>query len=76
MKVKHYATGRNYGAEQVLVITYNPIPHDADMLNLYQVQFTDDSRGISGTVDIFGMDLDDMHIGKAVLEQYDAGAYR
>lgn len=77
MKTIQYETGRDYGAPQVLEITFAPIdPYDFDAgTELFPVEFVDAVRGISGAVKVFGSDANENRIGRAVLAEYDAGRY-
>ena len=69
----NYETGRDYGAAQVLEITFNSAADDfADV----SAHFVDAVRGISGTVTIFGYQANPQNVGAAVLREYDAGRYQ
>ena len=72
METIKYATGRDYGMPQVLEIHFTPT--DDCMVDV-PATFTDASRGISGTVKVFGFCANRQDIGKAVLAEYDAGRY-
>ena len=54
MKTVTYETGRDYGAPQILEIT---APAEFEEYKLVSVDFYDDVRGISGTVQILGFDV-------------------
>jgi hypothetical protein len=75
-----FNTGRDYGAPQVLEITYIAPTHiddfDVSALDLMTAHFTDAARGISGQVSIFVKDATAVKIGSAVLAEYDAGNYQ
>ena len=75
-----FNTGRDYGAPQVLEITYIAPTHinefDNAALDLMTAHFTDAARGISGQVSIFVKDATAVKIGSAVLAEYDAGNYQ
>ena len=71
MQITH-KTGRNYGAAQVLDITFTPTD---DMLADVPAAFVDAARGIIGTVTVFGLEANARDIGAAVLREYDAGRY-
>lgn len=78
MKTVKYETGRDYGAPQVLEITFPAVttdPIDAVFVSVTAI-FTDAVRGISGTVTVFGNDANEASIGRAVLAEYDAGRYQ
>jgi hypothetical protein len=78
MQTATYETGRDYGAPQVLEITYPAIDVLADMesgMKFHSVQFSDSVRAISGEVQISGYDCNFFRIGRAVLAEYDAGRY-
>ena len=68
----NYKTGRDYGALQVLAITFEPTD---DMMADVPATFVDAARGIAGRVVVFGMDSTPNRIGAAVLREYDAGRY-
>jgi hypothetical protein len=69
-----YTTGRNYGTPQVLEITApDNLTND---LQLVEVHFSDDARGISGTVEILDIQAKPERIGREVLAEYDAGNYK
>jgi len=68
-----YSTGRNYGATQVLDITF--LPSDDDWADV-SVSFTDTARGISGVVQLMGLETTPRDVGAAVLREYDAGRYQ
>lgn len=72
-----YITGRDYGAPQVLEISYSaPLqPADNFDFDLIPASFVDAVRGISGQVNIFPHDATPAKIGRAVLAEYDAGRY-
>jgi hypothetical protein len=77
MQTAMYETGRDYGAPQVLEITY-PAVEITDMesgTQFHSVQFSDAVRNISGEVQISGYDCNFFRIGSAVLAEYDAGRY-
>jgi len=75
-----FNTGRDYGAPQVLEITYIAPTHinefDNAALDLMTAHFTDAARRISGQVSIFVKDATTAKIGSAVLAEYDAGRYQ
>jgi hypothetical protein len=74
-----YPTGRDYGAPQILEITFEAFSTTGDFmedLELTAVTFKDAARSISGTVNVFRMDADQYRIGAAVLAEYDAGRYQ
>jgi len=78
MKTIKYETGRDYGAPQVLEITFPDVtidPIDAVFVNV-TAHFVDTVRRISGTVTVFGNDANEASVGRAVLAQYDAGRYQ
>jgi hypothetical protein len=77
MKTVRYETGRDYGAPQILEITFPAISADPvdSRFNEVQAHFVDAVRHISGTVKVFGNDANDHSIGRAVLAEYDAGRY-
>ena len=78
MQTATYETGRDYGAPQVLEITYPAVDVLADMesgMKFHSVQFSDSVRAISGEVQISGYDCNFFRIGSAVLAEYDAGRY-
>jgi hypothetical protein len=78
MQTISYETGRDYGAPQVLEITFPAITcdlFDAAFVDVH-VQFVDAARGISGAVKVFGNDANENSIGRAVLTEYDAGRYQ
>lgn len=78
MKTIAYQTGRDYGAPQVLEITFPAVTmdsFDAAFVNV-TAHFVDAVRGISGTVNVFGNDANENSIGRAVLAEYDAGRYQ
>ena len=78
METATYETGRDYGAPQVLEITYPVVDALADMesgMEFHPVQFSDAVRAISGEVQISGYDCNPSRIGRAVLAEYDAGRY-
>jgi hypothetical protein len=69
----YYMTGRDYGIPQVLEIT---APDHAEPFDLVDVDFVDAARGITGSVKVFGMELDsESLLGRAVLNAYDLGMY-
>jgi hypothetical protein len=71
----YYTTGRDYGTPQVLEITVPAAPTGAEF-DLFDVDFIDRARNISGRVQLFGMQLNSAGlVGRAVLESYDAGLY-
>lgn len=71
-----FATGRNYNGQQVLTIVAPDLDENADLYADVIVAFIDASRGIRGTVTLFGaITLDACDLGAAVLAAYDAGAY-
>ena len=77
MQTFNYITDRDYGAQQVLVISAPDAPTDdlAD-IELVPVSFSDSARGIAGTVEVFTFDLvSEQKLGRAVLAEYDAGRY-
>lgn len=80
MNTVNYSTGRDYGAPQVLEITYAPFSANPDDflsgLELTKATFKDAVRAIAGTVQIFRQDADQHRIGRAVLAEYDAGRYQ
>jgi len=80
MNTVNYSTGRDYGAPQVLEITYTPFSANPDdvlgALELTEATFKDAVRAIAGTVQIFREDADQHRIGRAVLAEYDAGRYQ
>ena len=70
----HYATGRDYGAPQVLTINAPQLPDDsiADV----RVTFADAARNISGVVNLMAFECCTVDaMGAAVLREYDAGRY-
>jgi|688.fasta_scaffold96788_4 hypothetical protein len=69
-----YETGRDYGAPQILEITFPAVT--TDDFQLVAVKFDDAARRISGVVEIFDIDVTPAKIGRAVLAEYDAGRYR
>lgn len=75
-----FATGRDYGAPQILEITYiaprTINDFEVSALDLMTAHFTDAARGISGQVNIFVKDATAVKIGSAVLAEYDAGNYQ
>lgn len=72
MPTIEYKTGRDYGTEQVLSITYQTTDDDiADV----EAEFIDSARGISGRVSVMGFNAQSYLIGAAVLREYDAGRY-
>jgi hypothetical protein len=78
MQTISYKTGRDYGAPQVLEITFPSVTcdlSDAAFVDVH-VQFVDAARGISGAVKVFGSDANANQIGRAVLAEYDAGRYQ
>ncbi len=77
MQTIRYETGRDYGAPQILEITFTPIDwSDFDArTEFFPATFVDAARGISGTVSVFGNDATETLIGRAVLAEYDAGRY-
>jgi hypothetical protein len=74
MQTIAYETGRDYGAPQILEITF-PIVATEDF-QLVAVKFVDAARRISGIVEVFDIDVTPAKIGRAVLAEYDAGRYR
>ena len=72
MQTIKYTTGRNYGAAQVLAITFTPIE---DVMAKVEATFIDAARNISGTVTVYSIEAHDGYIGAAVLREYDAGRY-
>jgi hypothetical protein len=78
MQTIAYETGRDYGAPQVLEITFPAVTVDAIDAAFVEVQahFFDAARGISGAVKVFGSDATANRIGRAVLAEYDAGRYQ
>ena len=72
-----YETGRDYGAPQVLEITFPAITCDAFDAAFISAEafFIDAVRSISGRVKVFGADANVNSIGRAVLAEYDAGRY-
>jgi hypothetical protein len=67
MKTIKYETGRDYGAPQVLEITFPDVtidPIDAVFVNV-TAHFVDTVRRISGTVTVFGNDANEASIGRA-----------
>lgn len=78
MQTIKYETGRDYGAPQILEITFPAIKNDAIDAVFISVTalFTDTARGISGAVKVFGNDANEWSIGRAVLAEYDAGRYQ
>lgn len=78
MKTIQYETGRDYGAPQVLEITFPAVTMDSFDAAFVDVtaRFVDAVRGISGTVNVFGSDANENSIGRAVLAEYDAGRYQ
>jgi hypothetical protein len=77
MQTIRYETGRDYGAPQVLEITYPEIvcnAVDAAFIDV-EAHFIDAARRISGRVKVFGNDANENSIGRAVLAEYDAGRY-
>jgi len=78
MQTISYETGRDYGAPQVLEITFPVITCDLFDAAFVEVQahFFDAVRGISGAVKVFGSDANANSIGRAVLTEYDAGRYQ
>ena len=77
MQTIKYETGRDYGAPQVLEITFPVVVMDSFDAAFVDVtaHFVDTARGISGTVNVFGNDANENSIGRAVLAEYDAGRY-
>ena len=78
MQTISYETGRDYGAPQVLEITFPEITcesFDAAFISA-DAFFIDAVRNISGRVKIFGNDANENSIGRAVLAEYDAGRYQ
>lgn len=67
-----FPTGRNYGAAQVLSITFEPTD---DWAADVAATFTDAARNIRGAVTVMGFDATPANIGPAVLREYDAGRY-
>jgi hypothetical protein len=76
MNTVNYPTGRDYGAPQVLEITYASSGANTDGFELTDATFKDAVRAIAGTVKIFRQDADQNRIGRAVLAEYDAGRYQ
>jgi hypothetical protein len=78
MKTITYPTGRDYGAPQILEITFEPVStSDFDAgIEFFPATFADKARSISGTVNVFGMYCNDKAIGAEVLAEYDAGRYQ
>jgi hypothetical protein len=78
MQTIRYETGRDYGAPQVLEITFPEITCDAFDAAFISADafFIDAARGISGRVKVFGNDANNASIGRAVLAEYDAGRYQ
>jgi hypothetical protein len=78
MKTIKYLTGRNYGTDQMLVITAPAAPDTEEGYSDWvSVSFVDESRGIQGSVQLLGCELwsNNYRIGQAVLREYDAGRY-
>ena len=74
-----FNTGRDYGAPQVLEITYiapKNQSNDPFEIELMTAHFIDSVRGISGQVNIFTNESTYTKIGRAVLAEYDAGRYQ
>ena len=71
-----YATGRNYGVDQVLEISNISTVDDSGVIYMFVAMFRDEARHIAGRVNgvAFGKSPDD--IGAAVLAEYDAGRYQ
>lgn len=73
-----YPTGRTYNGPQVLDCTVLSVTSD-DFFSTLRVQFTDASRGITGTTDLFVLSDDykrpASQLGPLVLDCYDRGAY-
>jgi len=84
MKTMSYNTGRNYGTDQVLTITYQPMPADdeayvAEFAKEHFVHFKDSARGIEGTVRVWADDIHPVTIhklGSIILRAYDQGLYK
>jgi hypothetical protein len=74
MQTISYETGRDYGAPQVLEITFPAVA--TDDFQLVAVKFVDAARRISGIVEVFDIDVTLAKIGRAVLAEYDAGRYQ
>ena len=71
-----YNTGRIYNNRQFLDIFFEE--QNTTELNFddVPVHFHDDSRSISGIVNLCGLEMvSNNEIGKAVLREYDAGRY-
>jgi len=68
-----FKTGRTYDAEQVLEITIEQNREDEFGIREITAKFVDASRNIEGRVNFVASAFTD--IGKAVLEEYDAGQY-
>jgi len=75
MKTIQYKTGRDYGEPQVLEIWHEDTVSPDD-LEWVSVNFVDLVRHIGGQVWVFGFDMADDRIGRAVLAEYDAGRYQ
>ena len=70
----HYATGRDYGTPQVLIIDAPQLPDNpiADV----RVTFSDSARNISGAVSVMACECcTTSSMGAAVLREYDASRY-
>lgn len=76
-KTLTFNTGRVYGGnQQFLDIWFEDTGAGWFELDDVEVHFRDQSRHISGTVTIMGLEMDSNYsIGKAVLREYDAGRY-
>jgi hypothetical protein len=72
MKILKYYTGRNYGKEQYLNISF---AETDDYYGDVTATFDDPIRGIKGTVTLWGYETFNNGTGAAVLREYDAGRY-
>lgn len=73
-----YNTGRNYGKPQILDITIESVRED-DLGDRHVIaKFVDESRSISGTVQVIILSFEGdllKSLGPAVKDAYDAGRY-
>ena len=77
MQVYKFNTGRTYNGPQTLVISHRDIEIDEDLLDFVEVKFEDTSRNIKGSVDMMVCELTTQwQVGKAIVNLYDAGAYK
>lgn len=76
MKNTTYNTGRDYGAPQVLDITYPAERYDMVGFDYVEVDFRDAARNIAGRVRLFQCELRPQDVGPAVKREYDHGRYQ